>query len=441
MQWQSDDEPGWAVRGDEDNFQMNDIRYKKLPYTEFDPDTGARMNIAYNCGGFVQFQDTSQGAISWQWDFGDGATSQLQNPPHNYTYDSTYEVRLIVRDLYGLDTVYDSVTIIKSGFASAPADTAICSGDSIALTATGGNTYTWSPSEGLSCTNCQTTMAKPDITTTYAVRVDSAGCEDLDSVTVKVNQPLDPKATADPKNICQGNSTTLSANSRAKSYNWSPGFGIGCDTCMTTSASPTDTLNYRILITDSNNCPSRDTVTVNVFDAGPNAFFEIANTLGTSVGINNDAANYTSLHWDFGDGSTGDDSNPTYTSNNFTKTYSDTGTYTITLTTMNPCDTSVFSRTVELVNISESPDFSQSVDVYPNPNQGTFYVEMGEWENEKEGKIVVHNIVGEKVKETTVNFTNQNRYKIDIGSQGYGVYFVTIRTNNGVATKKVTVSK
>ena len=43
----------------------------------------------------VTFTDTSSGSpTSWLWDFGDGQTSEDQNPVHTYTEDGTYTVRL-----------------------------------------------------------------------------------------------------------------------------------------------------------------------------------------------------------------------------------------------------------------------------------------------------------------------------------------------------------
>ncbi|MEA4839999.1 MAG: PKD domain-containing protein [Bacteroidales bacterium] len=42
----------------------------------------------------VQFYDLSTNATSWSWDFGDGATSTLQEPTHTYTEGGTFTVKL-----------------------------------------------------------------------------------------------------------------------------------------------------------------------------------------------------------------------------------------------------------------------------------------------------------------------------------------------------------
>lgn len=61
-------------------------------------------------GGFfgevINFIDTSLHASSWQWSFGDGDSSGLAKPIHNYTDTGTFEVMLIVTSENGcIDTV------------------------------------------------------------------------------------------------------------------------------------------------------------------------------------------------------------------------------------------------------------------------------------------------------------------------------------------------
>ncbi len=67
----------------------------------------------------VQFTDTSQpgsGAIdTWQWSFGDGATSALQNPAHTYTTPGAYNVVLTV------STGVGSNTMTKTGYVTVEA--------------------------------------------------------------------------------------------------------------------------------------------------------------------------------------------------------------------------------------------------------------------------------------------------------------------------------
>jgi len=69
---------------------------------------------------------------------------------------------------------------------SAGADVSICLGDTTQLQATGANSYTWTPSTGLSCTDCPNPLAFPTITTTYFVSGEDGT---MDQVVVKVLNP------------------------------------------------------------------------------------------------------------------------------------------------------------------------------------------------------------------------------------------------------------
>ncbi|MEL6924001.1 MAG: S8 family serine peptidase [Bacteroidota bacterium] len=59
--------------------------------------------------GLVGFQDQSEGAIAWIWDFGDGNTSEDQNPQHEYTEVGSYLVSLTVISADGCANVKTSV--------------------------------------------------------------------------------------------------------------------------------------------------------------------------------------------------------------------------------------------------------------------------------------------------------------------------------------------
>ncbi|MCH2020965.1 MAG: PKD domain-containing protein [Saprospiraceae bacterium] len=61
-------------------------------------------------GGTVIFTDNSTGATNWNWDFGDGNTSTVQNPIHTYTNSNgPHIVSLSINN--GTCTVYDSISL------------------------------------------------------------------------------------------------------------------------------------------------------------------------------------------------------------------------------------------------------------------------------------------------------------------------------------------
>lgn len=105
-------------------------------------------------------------------------------------------------------------------------DVSICSGQSTNLNASGGVGYDWSPSTGLSCTNCVNPVASPTTTTTYTATVtDVNGCSDTDDVTVTVlNNPVAAFSNALP---CNGSPIQFTDNSTGNPTSWQWDFGDG----------------------------------------------------------------------------------------------------------------------------------------------------------------------------------------------------------------------
>jgi Big-like domain-containing protein/type IX secretion system substrate protein len=101
------------------------------------------------------------------------------------------------------------VTVNPLPVIGAGSNVVICNMDNTTLNASGADTYTWAPADGLSCTNCPSPVASPSITTTYTVTgtVTATGCNNTAMVTVSVN-PLPSAISGD--NVCLGSTTTLS---------------------------------------------------------------------------------------------------------------------------------------------------------------------------------------------------------------------------------------
>ncbi len=59
----------------------------------------------------VQFINNSLGTISWSWNFGDGTSSDAENPRHRYASEGDYLVQLLASNGYCADTAYGYVNI------------------------------------------------------------------------------------------------------------------------------------------------------------------------------------------------------------------------------------------------------------------------------------------------------------------------------------------
>src|SRR5690606_32442891 len=116
----------------------------------------------------------------------------------------------------GYDTVVVNVKPLPT--ISAGSNQMICGGDTAQLQATGGVSYTWTPSATLSCAACPDPQATPVTPTTYTVTgTGDNGCTNTAQVTVSMHPQ--PVLTASDEDICIGDSVQLQA-SGAASYSW-----------------------------------------------------------------------------------------------------------------------------------------------------------------------------------------------------------------------------
>ncbi len=112
------------------------------------PTANFTANITTSCFGTIRFNDLSTNiAQSWKWDFGDGDTSNLQNPIHNYTAPGNYTVTLKVFNTLGSDSLIKNqyISITAPAAPGITGDTSICSGTSTSITANvlSGNVADW----------------------------------------------------------------------------------------------------------------------------------------------------------------------------------------------------------------------------------------------------------------------------------------------------------
>lgn len=94
-------------------------------------------------------------------------------------------------DLYGSDSPTNG-TWQLSLFDKFAADVPVLNSWSITFRPTYEISYSWSPTAGLSCTDCPDPQAAPDVTTTYILTAsDSYGCITMDTVTIEVIPDLE----------------------------------------------------------------------------------------------------------------------------------------------------------------------------------------------------------------------------------------------------------
>lgn len=226
-------------------------------------------NVTANAGADVDLcegesaQLNATGGTIYSWSPSTGLSNpNIANPVASPANTTTYVVT--VQNAAGCpDTDTLVVNVFPVPVVDAGPDETICLLENATLTASGANTYTWSPTNGLSAPNSATTSASPAATTTYTVTgANQFGCTDSDDVTVTV-LPLPPVDAGPGAVICQ-DSLIMLTGSGAVTYNWSPAAGLSSTNVANPLASPNTTTTYTLTGTGANGCTASDTVTVTV---------------------------------------------------------------------------------------------------------------------------------------------------------------------------------
>jgi hypothetical protein len=131
---------------------------------------------------------------------------------------------------------YNAAACITGGPAItvSPASASVCAGGSVTLTASGGTSYTWTPTTGLSSSTSASVTASPASSTTYTVSSTNAGCTTTLSVPVTVLAAVNRGAIANGNQTFSGSgdpasisfSATSSGGAGTFAYQWYSRSGI-----------------------------------------------------------------------------------------------------------------------------------------------------------------------------------------------------------------------
>lgn len=141
------------------------------------------------------------------------------------------------------------------------------------------------------------------------------------------------------------------------------------------------------------------------------------------VSFTNKNATASTFIWNFGDGNTSTQENPTHT-------YDNTGTYEVSLTS-NACDeTSTKTQSIEVATLSNADFMIEQLRLYPNPSSDFVYLTTAE-----NSSIRIFDNAGKELK-TTI-YQTENKFQLDIRELSAGIYFVQIQKDNREKTFKI----
>ncbi|MEQ1799073.1 MAG: LamG-like jellyroll fold domain-containing protein [Lacibacter sp.] len=175
------------------------------------------------------------------------------------------------------DSVQVNIRSVNNFIISPPAD--ICKNDSIQLSASGGDTYSWNNAPTLNNASISNPFASPQTTTSYSVLITDTVCHNSTTLSTTVTVlPLPVLSLTKSNDIdCSINQSQLTA-SGATIYSWLPAGTLNNPAVYNPVASPTATTNYTVTGTDLDGCMNTDSITVlvNADNKGgylmPNAF-------------------------------------------------------------------------------------------------------------------------------------------------------------------------
>lgn len=176
-------------------------------------------------------------------------------------------------------TTQVTVTVVPPPAVTPGAAVTVCSGQPAQLGAApvAGNSYSWSPTTGLSNPNIAnptvtlTNTTSANVSTTYTLTVtNAANCVSTGTVVVTVTPPLTVSAGA-PVTFCSGGSAQLGAAPVAGvTYSWSPTTGLSSPTVANPTVTLTNTntvpnvVAYTLTATTASGCTATATVNVTV---------------------------------------------------------------------------------------------------------------------------------------------------------------------------------
>jgi Zn-dependent metalloprotease len=448
-----------------------------------------------SCDGMVGFQDLStQGPISWLWDFGDGTTSTAQHPVHEYASNGIFTVTLSVQNTLGSDSETKTAYItITRPAAPSVTDGSRCDAGSVSLFASGAGLLNWYDNGGQKVfTGTHYITPSLSSTTVYSVESEILGqthfggpsdnaiggggifggdnrwllmdvLEECVLVSVKVYAQGDDFRTIQYRDafgiVIQDTNVFIPDGESRVTLNFrlQPGTDqqlatVGVTDMFRNNNGPTYPYDIMGLVeitgTNASNptnfyyfyydwevressCRSPKVPVTATVQTGSSPTAAFSYTQSQStLTFSDNSLNASGWSWDFGDGNSSTVQSPVHT-------YTSTGTFTVVQTVVNgPC-TDVYSETVTVseltTGIGELAGFGK-VSLFPNPGDRPVVLIDGNAVQEIE--VAVFDLSGRKVWESGIHHASVIRILPDLSGQAEGAYLFRVRAAGTQLTMK-----
>lgn len=316
----------------------------------------------------VNFTGNVSGGNTYFWDFGDGTTSNQQNPSHTYTSLGVYDVKLV-----GTNSAGCKDSLIKAGYIkiqtttvsipNLPAKDCAPFTFTFSASATGVDpvsTYLWNFGDGGTSTLANPAHTFSSGSYDISVTIQTAsGCSATTTVAngILAGNKLKVAFSATPRDVCAKSPIQFTDGTTGGIPDkWLWFFGDGnSSAAQNPSHQYQDTGYFDItLIVWNNGCPDTLKFPNYIHITPPIAIFSLSNdcSLPKQRIFADHSIGADTWHWDFGDGTTFDNQNPPV------HNYAATGIYNVALTVTNFKTGCSFTTTQKVAVIIEKADFA-----------------------------------------------------------------------------------
>lgn len=380
--------------------------------------TASLVSISASDSTFICSNDSiilsAPSALYYDWSTGDTTQTISVNSSGSYF--------VTISDVNGciFSSTPVDVTVITAPDVSVTSNvsTTFCQGDSIILTAHGGNLFLWNNGS----VDSTITVTYPD---TYLVNVtdSTTGCSGTNSISTYLYPPISISFSANNISCFGLNDGNVNSNVTGGTnpflYSWSNGTSLPSISNLTSGL-------YILTVTDSTGCSLTQNININeplqlIFDSLSMTNASCSDTTcndGTATAYVSGGTGVVTYTWSNG-GNT----------NTITGVYS--ATYFITITDSNGCttDSSIFVDFFVGKNNIETSNFTFKV--YPNPAKNEFYIKIeniGVHLNE----IRLVNMFGQDIEK--INNPIGNLFKINTQNIPNGFYRLLLISSDGIIT-------
>lgn len=188
------------------------------------------------CDFEVSFENKSEGAIAYKWDFGDptttGDTSNEKTVVYTYPKPGAYKVRLFASSESCTDTFEKEIFVKPDTGAFAGPDVRSCNGENVRIGPAKfikNSKYKWSPSLYLSSDTARRPQAAPPNDQTYILKQTFDYCFGFDTVEV-ITGPPKVDFEFDPLEECQNMTYRFKNTGEGEEFLWKFGTSLAKNT-------------------------------------------------------------------------------------------------------------------------------------------------------------------------------------------------------------------